>query len=175
MVLCMSISTDTEPSDPTTLLEPAKATSHEPARPRAKRPSSAVRHGVELTLRISAMNETTRALLATAIGCSSNAVPDLAVETLSHESDARLVLTSLNDITRAEPMEAGILATVLASENKALFKSAWKILVLLPSNLTTAAVPAGSANAGLAFAKAAQSLDEPSRKAISRLLKDLGE
>jgi hypothetical protein len=121
------------------------------------------------------MNETTRALLATAIGCSSNAVVDLAVDTLSHESDARLVLTSVNDISHADPMEAGILATVLASENKALFKSAWKILVLLPSNLTHAAVPAGSANAGLAFAKAAQSLDEPSLKAVARLLKDLGE
>jgi hypothetical protein len=121
------------------------------------------------------MNESTRALLATATGCNSNAVADLAVETLSHESDARTVLTSVSDICRAEPMEAGILATVLASENKALFKSAWKILVLLPSDLTTATVPAGSANAGLAFARAAQSLDEPSRKAVARLLKDLGE
>jgi hypothetical protein len=107
-------------------------------------------------------------------GCNRNAVADLAVDTLSHESDARTVLTSVNDIAHADAMEAGILATVLASENKALFKSAWKILVL-SSNLTTATVPSGSANAGLAFAKAAQSLDEPSRKAIARLLRDLGE
>jgi hypothetical protein len=175
----MTISTDTKPSDPETPLEPSTATAPEPARtpsrPRAKKPSSGIRHNVELTLRISAMNESTRALLATAIGCNSNAVVDLAVDTLSHESDARAVLTSVNDICTADPMEAGILATVLASENKAIFKSAWRILVLLPSDLTTAAVPAGSANAGLAFAKAAQSLDEPSRKAVARLLKDLGE
>ncbi len=121
------------------------------------------------------MNETTRTLLATAIGCNRNAVADLAVDTLSHESDARAVLTSVNDICRADPMESGILATVLASENKSLFKSAWKILVLLPSTNLHAVVPVGAANAGLAFAKAAQSLDEPSRKAVARLLKDLGE
>ena len=168
MVLCMTLSADTAPSTPP---EPARS----PARTRAKKPSSGIRHSVELTLKISAMNESTRALLATATGCNSNAVVDLAVDTLLNESDARAVLTSVNDICRAEPMEAGILATVLASENKALFKSAWKILVLLPSDLTTATVPAGSANAGLAFARAAQSLDEPSRKAIARLLKDLGE
>ncbi len=119
------------------------------------------------------MNDSTRALLATAIGCNSNAVVDLAVDTLLNESEARAVLTSVSDICRADPMEAGILATELASENKSLFKSAWKILVLL-SNLTATA-PAGSANAGLAFAKAAQLLDEPSRKAVARLLKDLSE
>jgi hypothetical protein len=175
----MTLSTDTKPSDLESTPEPTATNASEPARPpsrpRAKKPSSGIQHNVELTLRISAMNETTRALLATAIGCNSNAVVDLAVDTLSHESDARAVLTSVNDICTADPMEAGILATVLASENKAIFKSAWRILVLLPSDLTTAAVPAGSANAGLAFAKAAQSLDEPSRKAVARLLKDLGE
>lgn len=130
---------------------------------------------MELTLKISSMNESQRALLATAIGGNATAVADLAVDTLNHESDARTVLTAVNDICRADPMEAGILATVLASDNKALFKSAWKILVLLPSELTSAQIPAASAIAGLAFAKAAQSLDDPSRKAVARLLKDLGE
>ena len=177
MVYSMSISSDTEPPAATTSSEPTTATPPEPARSparhRAKKPSSGIRHSVELTLRISAMNDSTRALLATAIGCNSNAVVDLAVDTLLNESEARAVLTSVSDICRADPMESGILATVLASENKSLFKSAWKILVLL-SNLTATA-PAGSANAGLAFAKAAQLLDEPSRKAVARLLKDLSE
>lgn len=132
-----------------------------------------MRHCVELTLRVSSMNESLRSLLATAAGCSSNDVADLVVETISHEADVRAVLGALREVGTADVMEAGIIATVLASEHRTLFKSSWRVLAHLPSGLPVQ-VPAGSANAGLAFAKAAQSLDEPSRKAVARLLKDLG-
>lgn len=143
------------------------------AKPRRSSPANPTRQCVELTLRISSMNESLRALLVAATGVNSTDLVDLVVATMSHGYDVRSALSSIRDIGNADVMEAGINATILSSEHKALFKSAWRVLAHLPSGLA-AQIPAGSANAGLAFAKAAQSLDEPSRKAVARLLKDLG-
>lgn len=119
------------------------------------------------------MNESTRALVASAAGTSSVDVADVAESTINRLDDVRSVLTTVGDIAKADAMEAGISATVLATDNKSLFRSAWRVLGRLGVSLP-AQVPAASAAAGLAFAKAAQSLDEPSRKSLARLAKDLG-
>ncbi len=52
--------------------------------------------------------------------------------------DVKAVLTAVSDIAKADQMEAGILATVLATEKKSLFRSAWRVLGQLSTGLPAA-------------------------------------
>jgi hypothetical protein len=124
-------------------------------------------------LSIVSMKADDRSLLATAAGADALDIADVAESTVTHLDDVKAVLTAVSDIAKAEQMEAGILATVLATDKKNLFRLAWRVLGQLSTEMP-AQVPAASAAAGLAFGKAAQSLDEVSRKSLARLLKDLG-
>ncbi len=173
----MDQSTDTPNENPSTAAEvsPPAASTPSPAKPRARRATSnnATRRLIELTLSVVSMKTDDRSLLATAAGADPLDIADVAESTVTRLDDVKAVLTAVSDIAKADQMEAGILATVLATEKKSLFRSAWRVLGQLSTGLP-AQVPAASAAAGLAFGKAAQSLDDPGRKSLSRLLKDLG-
>jgi hypothetical protein len=78
------------------------------------------------------------------------------------------------EVADADPMEAGILATVLATESKVTFRTAWRVLIELGGQLPTSP-PASPAQAGLAYAKAAQVTDDAAKTGLRSLLRELGQ
>jgi hypothetical protein len=86
---------------------------------------------------------------------------------------ARQLLQSLDDIVQADPMEAGIMATMMIGDKEAL-RSIWKLLNDLGVGGSARDV-GGPAKSGLALAIAAQSLTPESRKLIQNVLRVLGD
>jgi hypothetical protein len=156
--------------------EAATPTGKPKSQPRVKRPGDvALRHQVSLTLSVASMTVAKRELLAVAASSSPEDIANLVVDTLKGESEVRGVLSSLLEVADADPMEAGILATVLATNDKTTFRVAWRVLIELGGELPSSP-PASPAQAGLAYAKAAQAIDDATKTGLLRsLLRELSK
>jgi hypothetical protein len=176
MVNGMTITSPESPSSDRSENDAATSPTGKPKpQPRVKRPGDVVlRHQVSLTLSVASMTVAKRELLAVAATSSSEDVTNLVVDTLKCESEVRGVLSSVLEVADADPMEAGILATVLATENKTTFRTAWRVLIELGGQLPTSP-PASPAQAGLAYAKAAQVIDDAAKTGLRSLLRELGK
>jgi len=95
------------------------------------------------------------------------------VATLDNLERARSLISVVQITATADPMEAGIVATMLATDDRGRFRTAWSIVSGLGASLATQ-VPTASAEAGLALARAAQTLTPDAKNVIGRLVNDLG-
>jgi len=177
MVNSMTITSPESPASDRTENDEATAPTGKPkSQRRVKRPGDVVlRHQVGLTLSVASMTVAKRELLAVAASSSSEDITNLVVDTLKGEAEVRGVLSSVLEVADADPMEAGILATVLATNNKTTFRTAWRVLIEL-GGLLPSSPPASPAHAGLALAKAAQVIDDAAKSGLLRsLLRELGK
>ena len=155
-------------------------TSTENTRPVAdKKPrragSSELRREVGLTLRVAAAQAGVRQLLAIAVDENNNSsIENLAVAANVRRSPAYKLLKTLDEIVKADPMEAGILATVIVSGDKEMLRSTWKLLNHLGAE-GSARDAGGPAKSGLALARAAQALSPESQKLVQSVLRVLGD
>jgi len=132
----------------------------------------ATRRAVERALAVNALSAGVRRLLARSLGVESDDVVELAVASLDAGQQAKTVLTTLVEIAEGDAMEAGVVATGLASE-KAEFKKVWAALAALDDSLPASA-PSTQAKAGLALARAAQGLAREARSSLAKAIDILG-
>ena len=146
---------------------------HHPGGARPPRRGSALRRSVERTLAIARLDAPTLGVLAAALDVeiprgSDSSLADLAVASLEDPGLARSTLSTLVELVTVADLEAGVIATGMASE-RAAFKRLWAVLRTLDPSLPSGA-PSRAVQAGLAAARSARALPDAKRKALRTAL-----
>jgi hypothetical protein len=137
--------------------------------PTARRPST--RSIVDVALAVNALSSVERAILteATPSKVDPTNVAQLAVAAVEQRAVITKTLSSLLEVSRADPVEAGIVAISLDEDSdKKLFGRVWAVLAQLDVELGSSP-PHSTARAGLALAVAAQRLDAKAEATIKRV------
>lgn len=132
---------------------------------RKPRPKSPVRQHVEMALAISGMPKRQRDIVQASLRDDEAELADLVVAAIEAGAKGAAPVAAVLDIAAADPIEAGILATELA-DSRRVFAAAWRVLIVLGADLPTKPT-AGTAKAGLRFARAVLSLDKQARSDLS--------
>ena len=151
---------------------PAGVAGHHPGGVRPPRRGSALRRSVERTLAIARLDAPTLGVLAAALDVeiprgSDASLADLAVASLEDPGLARSTLSTLVELATVADLEAGVIATGMASE-RAAFKRLWAVLKTLDPSLPAGA-PSRAVQAGLAAARSASALPDARRKALHKV------
>ncbi len=151
-----------ETSEPAQKAEPAQKV----------RRSTGTKRIVERTLALSRLERRQRELLAAMSAIrgyddGGGAIARLVVTCLDTASRIEAVLSQLIEVAKADPLEAGVLATELAGD-KAALAAAWAALSSLGA--VDEACPSTTARAGLAVAKAAQGLQGPALSDLAGII-----
>lgn len=140
------------------------------------RRSTGDRRAVERALAVARLDRRQRDILARALGDrgyddSDDAIIKVVIGSLEPGSAAADALSALISIADSSPLEAGVASMDLASDRK-LLSGAWAALVHLDA--IQGQVPATTAKAGLAIAKAAQGLPKPALRDLEKIVSVLG-
>lgn len=115
------------------------------------------RHVIDRTLAVATLDEEETGLLASACGTPGVTDPaDITLASLVSHTQATDALNLLLDVAGADPISAGALAAGAAADGN--LAGAWEIVARLSPDLPLSA-PAKAAEAGVAYAGAAQGLD----------------
>lgn len=140
-------------------------------------PNAIIRRQVETTLRLSALAERDRALVARALGVPDDNLREVIVAFLVNAKPAVSALDLLSTVALADPMEAAVVATAASSGERPALRTAWRVLEYLAAGEVSLpiAIPSAPAAAGLAFARAAQSMTEAHKDTVRRLRSELAD
>lgn len=122
-----------------------------------------IRQTAQRAAKIAAAPAKTRAALAEILG-AKDTVADLTVAAMASGRGRGRVVEDIVSVASSDPMLAGINAVMLAEDPKR-FRAAWALLRRYAKDLPEQ-VPASSAKAGLAFAKAALALTDADKAAL---------
>lgn len=130
------------------------------ARPRSSggKKATGARKVAERALAVAKLSTGRRSLLAAAAGLRADAdVLDVTVASIEAESKILAALSKALELTEADALEAGVMATELAADRSAL-APVWALVS--SSSELAASPPQVPAKAGLALARAAQGIDK---------------
>lgn len=157
--------TSTVQDGPTKKSKPAPATASRNSRAHAERVRRAtVKETIAKTLQVAAVQDQQRAVAAAILGCAPQV--DVLTEQimLARKGSTRAVTDLLEVADAADPLEAGIAASILA-EDKARLGAAWALAQSL-GVLSTSSAPGTGAKAAAQFGRAALALDTGARQAL---------
>jgi hypothetical protein len=98
---------------------------------------------------------------------------DVAITVLEHEPQTIKCLQKVNELAHLDADESACESTVVAMENKSLFKLVWGVIGVLDAELPKSP-PAVQARAGLALSRAIRCLDESLLDTVAEVLEVLG-
>lgn len=122
---------------------------------------------VTRTLRVAALDSGTRSALAMALGIGdADDTFALAYAAVSRGTELTESISAINAVANADPIEAGVMATEMAADSAA-FRTAWRLLGAVTE--LSPIPPGAQSKAGLAMARAAQSLKPQKKDALTSL------
>lgn len=139
-----------------------------PAKSKKPLPNATIRRQVDSTLRLAAMDQSDRTVVSQALGVTDDNLTETIVAFLVNPKPAIAAFDLLSSVALADPMEAAVVATASASDDRATFRAAWRILERLDQSLPSS-VPSTPAGAGLALARVAQSTSADNKNTVRRL------
>jgi hypothetical protein len=164
--------------EPEALSQPQGSTAHgktaaDDKTGRRPRRASGAKRAVERALAVTHLDRRQRELLSRVLGekgynDSDEAIVRLVLSSLEPSSQAGQALSQLAHIAKSDPLEAGVAAMELASD-RGFLTAAWAALSFL-GVANSSSAPGTTAKAGLALAKAAQSLPQPAMTDLKKLL-----
>ncbi len=152
---------DSPDVDPTATGEELSAAARRPAKTRSGPDRPLVRRTAAKTVEIAAASPAHRRLLAGVLGCSDD-VATLTTEVMCAPRGATSVVSDLEEVAGADPMEAGV---IVASWERPRSSALWGLLADLGA--VKGNRPPQDAKAAIAMARAALGLSEAEKNSLA--------